>query len=147
MFCHYMSCFIQLQALKYINSIINCNIVPYSYFPHGLSLHILYIQLQTLKYIECVINSNIFQHSHFPHVLLIPVTTSLKRLRWLRAANAFLRGCMSVSSAVNHRHLCTKPHDITTHKTVNVTSLAMSISNLTIMQLFSPKTKTSNCNA
>jgi len=55
--------------VKYINSIINCNIVPYSYFPHVLSLHILYIQLQTLKYINCIINCNIVPHSYFPHIL------------------------------------------------------------------------------
>jgi len=46
--------------LKYINCIIKCNIVPYSYFRHVLSLHILYIQLQTVKYINCIIiNCNI----------------------------------------------------------------------------------------
>ena len=37
----------QLHTLKYIN----CNIVPYSYFPHVLLLHILHVHLQTYKYI------------------------------------------------------------------------------------------------
>jgi hypothetical protein len=42
---------------------INCNTVPYPYFPHVLSLHILYIQLQTVKYIDCIINCNISPNS------------------------------------------------------------------------------------
>jgi len=47
--------YIQLQTLNYINCIINCNIVPYSYFHYVLSLHILYIELQTLKCILCIL--------------------------------------------------------------------------------------------
>jgi hypothetical protein len=50
-----------LQNLKFINSTIKCNIVPYSYFPHILSLHILYIQLQTVKRINC----DIVRYSYF----------------------------------------------------------------------------------
>ena len=59
--------------MKCINSIINCNIVPYSYFPHVLSLHILYIQLQTVKCINCIINCNIVPYSYFPHVLSLNI--------------------------------------------------------------------------
>jgi hypothetical protein len=47
--------YIQLQILKYINCIINCNSLPYSYFPRVLSLDIPYIQLQTLKYINYIL--------------------------------------------------------------------------------------------
>ena len=43
--------YIYLHTLGCIYCIINCNIVPYSYFPH-VSLHILYIQLQTVKFIS-----------------------------------------------------------------------------------------------
>ena len=59
--------------MKCINCIINCNIVPYSYFPHVLSLHILYIQLQTLKCINCIINCNVVPCSYFPHVLSLHI--------------------------------------------------------------------------
>ena len=36
----------------------NSTIVQYSYFPHVLSLHILYVQLQTVKVINCINNNN-----------------------------------------------------------------------------------------
>jgi len=61
--------YIQLQTLKFINCIINRNIVPYSYFLHVLLLHILYIQLQILKCINSIINCNIVPYSYFPHIL------------------------------------------------------------------------------
>ena len=57
---------IQLQTMKGINCIINCNIVPYSYFPHVLSLYIMYTQLQTVKCINFIINCNIVPYSYFP---------------------------------------------------------------------------------
>jgi len=66
-FWYYQSCI--LTELKYIN----CNIFPYSYFPHVLSLHILYIQLQTVKCINCIINCKIFPYSYFPHVLSLHI--------------------------------------------------------------------------
>jgi len=46
--------YIQLQTVKCINYIINCNIVPYLYFPHIMLLIVLYIQLQNMKYINCI---------------------------------------------------------------------------------------------
>jgi len=52
---------------KFINCIIKYNTLPYSYFPHVLSLHILYIKLQTVKYINCIINCNIV-HIHISFI-------------------------------------------------------------------------------
>jgi len=63
--------YVHLQTLKYINCIINCNTVPYSYFLHVLLQHILYIELQTLKFINCIIRCNIAQYSYFPNLMLV----------------------------------------------------------------------------
>jgi len=60
---------IQLETLKYINYIINCNIDHIYFFPCDL----MYVQLQTLKYINCIINCNIFPYSYFHHVLLLHI--------------------------------------------------------------------------
>ena len=59
--------------MKYINSIIIRNIVPYSYFPHILFLNVLYIQLHNFKYINCIINCNIVPYSYFPHILALHI--------------------------------------------------------------------------
>ena len=72
MFCYYISCIYSYKLWNtYIKCIINCNNVPYSYFPHILSLHILYIQLQTLKCINCTINCNIVNYACLPLILIL----------------------------------------------------------------------------
>ena len=69
--------YIHIKTLKYINCIIKCNIVLYSYFPHIKLLNILYMHLHILKYINCIINCNIVPYSYFPlSVTTYPVYTS-----------------------------------------------------------------------
>ena len=51
---HFRFCVLYWMNIFFFNS----TIVQYSYFPHVLSLHILYVQLQTVKYINCINNNN-----------------------------------------------------------------------------------------
>jgi hypothetical protein len=50
--------YIHIYTFKYINCIINCNIVSFLYFPHIKLIIVMYIHLQNLKYIKYV-NCNI----------------------------------------------------------------------------------------
>jgi hypothetical protein len=72
---------------------IHCNIVPYSYFPHVLLLHMLYIQLQTLKCINSIINCNIVPYPYFPHVLSLHILyiqlQTVKYINWIINCNIF----------------------------------------------------------
>ena len=56
-----------------MKSIINWNVVLYSYFPYMLLLNILWIQLQTVKCINCIFNCNTVPYSYFPHVLSLHI--------------------------------------------------------------------------
>jgi hypothetical protein len=67
--------YIQRQNYKYINCIINCNNVSFSYFPHHKLLYIMYTHLQNMKYI---INCNIVTYIYiiyifFPHILFLHI--------------------------------------------------------------------------
>ena len=50
--------------------IMNCNIVPYSYFPRVLLLQIMYIDLPNLKCINCIMKYNNLPFSFIPHVIV-----------------------------------------------------------------------------
>ena len=57
-----------------------CFVSPYSYFPHVLSLHIMYIQLQTLECINFIIYCNIVHYSYLflfsvLHILFVHLQT------------------------------------------------------------------------
>ena len=56
--------YIELQNLKYINCVINCNFVPNLYFSHIMLLIVLYIDLQTLKYIISVFSNIVLSLIH-----------------------------------------------------------------------------------
>ena len=59
--------YIHLKTLKFIN----CNIIPYSYFPHVMLFYIHYMHLKILKFINCIINCNIVPYLYFPHIMLL----------------------------------------------------------------------------
>jgi len=80
--------YIHLQTLKYINWILNCNVVLYSYFPQFLLLHIMYIHLQTLKYINWILNCNVVLYSYFPQFLLLYIMyIHLQTLKYIWTAS------------------------------------------------------------
>jgi hypothetical protein len=74
-----------VHTVRYINCIINCNSVPYSYFPHVMSLHTLYIQLQTVRYTNYIIKCSTVLHSFsisfstFPKHTISTLHSSAKR--------------------------------------------------------------------
>jgi hypothetical protein len=109
-------------------SFISIYIVPYSYFPHVLSLHILYIQLQTVKCINCIINCNIVPYSYFHNVMYLHILyiylQTLKYINWNTVPYSYLPHFLSLH--ILHIHLktlrCTwtvstaKNHHITFHE-------------------------------
>jgi len=69
---------------------INCNIAPYSYFPHVLSLYILYVELQTMQYFNCIIDCNIVPYSYLSHVLsLHGLYIELQTLKYIKCIIKF----------------------------------------------------------
>jgi len=63
--------YIQLHILKYINCIINCNIVLYLFSPCYINKYSVYISTKILKYINCIINHNIILYLYCPYVMLL----------------------------------------------------------------------------
>ena len=110
--------------MKYITCIINCNIVPDSYFPHVLSLHILYIQLQTVKCINCIINCNIVPYSYFPHVLSLHILYI--QLQTVKCINCIIN-CNIVPIHISHMfcHYISSIYSYRLQNILNVLSTAI----------------------
>ena len=100
-----------LHALKYINCIIVCNKVLYSFFPHVLSLHILCIQLQTVKYINCIINCNIVKYSLLTiFFYFISCIQSYRSCKLLIVILTVILTNIHISSVFYHSIPSIKPH-------------------------------------
>jgi len=82
MTCIFSVLYVQLQPVKCINCIINCNIAPCSYFPYVVSVRNLYMQLQTVKWINCTVL--------FISPSVISVYIQLQTVKWINCTVLFI---------------------------------------------------------
>jgi len=98
--------YMDLNILKYINHIIKCDIVLYSYFPSVMSVHILYIHLQILKYIYIYIYMKNVRVKTFSEQFTICIVKTVVALKMSLTSSRFLISCIIFNKTCS---TCVKP--------------------------------------